>query len=118
MSEYLHSSLASGRWEEMDFFVQMGNIGSEISRAEKRKKKGDFERMKNAVDRALELMDLTILCGKNKERAGGAGSASFLKELAREREVICDYFLFDNEYNSSGESLVKYFDQFAMAARK
>jgi hypothetical protein len=39
-----------------------------------------------------------------------------LKELARLREVLLDYFLGDNEYRSTTESWNKYFAAFGFAA--
>lgn len=40
-----------------------------------------------------------------------------LKEIARAREVVCDFLVGDNEYGSTAESLDAYFLPFAMAAR-
>ena len=62
-----------------------------------------------AVDRALELMDLTIEDPRWRKR---------LKEILRAREVICDRFYGTNEYRTTDELLQKYFLQFALAARK
>ena len=56
-----------------------------------------------AFFRALELLDLTIANKKNKER---------LKELVRLREVLADYFVFDNTYQSSDKQWEKYFYAF------
>lgn len=50
----------SGRWAEMSFFEQMGNIGSEVSRACRWKEKGKPEMMRKAFEQALELLDFTI----------------------------------------------------------
>ncbi|KAF0133821.1 MAG: Uncharacterized protein FD145_1031, partial [Candidatus Saganbacteria bacterium] len=63
---------------------------------------------KHAFERALELLDLTISDKKNISR---------LRELLRVREVLADYFVFDNTYNSTDESWQKYFLQFNYAAR-
>jgi len=40
-----------------------------------------------------------------------------LREIARAREVVADFFAGPNQCGSSGESLQKYFDQYAVAAR-
>lgn len=40
-----------------------------------------------------------------------------LKEIVRAREVTCDFLVGNNEYQSTGESLEKYFMTFALAAR-
>ena len=112
MSKAIHTSLADGRWETLSLAQQMGNIGSEISRALRWKGKGNTERMKACVDRALELMDLSLRWAQkeqNKEVHPGV-----LRELTHLRDVVCDYFLCENAYNTDGEDLLRYFDQFAL----
>ena len=94
----------------MTLAEQMGNIGSEVSRAQIFFAKKDKEKCFNAVARGLELMDLTIAHMQKLKRSGA------LKELCRAREVICDYFLGDNEYHTDINSFQLYFDQFALAA--
>lgn len=105
----IHSDLASGRWQELSLCGQLGNIGSEIGRALKARNTGDFARLQGALDRALELFDLTIADPRNRGAA--------LKELCRAREVVCDFFFGDNMYGSTADSLDRYFMQFALAAR-
>ena len=107
---YQHESLANGRWAEMSFAEQMGNVGSEISRAVRWQAKGKRERMEQCVFRALELLDLTI-------DATGRSEVSKLKELCRAREEVCGYFLGDNEFRSTPEQIMKYYDAFALAAQ-
>jgi hypothetical protein len=106
---YQHKNLAGGRWQMFTFCEQMANIGSEVERATKWKNKGNAEYSSLALDRALELLDLTI---KNET------SASRLKELVRVRETLADYFAFENIYGSSDEKWQKYFYAFNFAARK
>jgi hypothetical protein len=101
-----HSSLASGRWFELSLFEQLGNIGSEVGRTFKTT---DPEHRQAAAYRALELFDLTLA----DSRWRGRGS-----ELARSREVFCDFVFGDNQYNSDAVSLEKYFMQFAIVARR
>lgn len=103
-----HSELASGRWREMSLPEQMANIGSEISRALNWQKKGNEEYSRKAVIRALELLDLSLECG---------GSLSRLREVARVREAVVDYFFGNNEFLSSEPLWRSYFDHFAFAAR-
>jgi len=105
---YLHKDLASGRWQEFSLVEQFANIGSEISRALSWKTKGDKEKSEKAMERGLELFDLTIADERWQHR---------LKEITRMREVICDYFYGDNTFQSTKESLDKYFLHFAIAAR-
>lgn len=103
---FQHQSLAQGRWFELTLMEQLGNIGSEISRLIKAK---NNEKMFNAaVDRALELFDLTISDSRWKTR---------LKEILRVREVFCDIIFGDNQYDTTLEDLDRYFFYFALAAR-
>lgn len=96
-------------WQKFNILEQMGNIGSEVNRAFSWQKKGNTEYAKQAADSALELFDLTMNDSRWNKR---------IKEIARARESFCDLFFGKNEYNSSAESLIKYFDEFAFAARK
>lgn len=105
---YLHGDLAESRWQQMTLMEQLGNIGSEISRGLSWQTKGDKEQVIKALDRGLELFDLTIADPRWRNR---------LKEILRAREVVCDYFFGDNEYQSAPESLNKYFLYFGLAAR-
>lgn len=102
-----HKGLASGQWEKLTFAEQMGNIGSEISRALQWKEK-DARLFQGAVDRALELLDLTIRDIRWHNR---------MRELTRVREVLCDALLGGKEYGSSLEDVDRYFFSFAFAAR-
>ena len=104
MSEPLHRDLAGGRWWTLSLAEQLGNIGSEISRASRWSSRNP-ETARLAFHRALELFDLTLADPR-------------LREIARAREVVADFFAGPNQYRSSPASLQKYFDQYAMAARK
>lgn len=105
--EYYHKNLAAGKWNELTFFQQMANIGSEVERTIKWKdKNAEYSRL--AFERALELLDFTIADRKNRDR---------LKELLRTREALADHFFFDNEYGSTDEIWRKYFFAFNWAAR-
>lgn len=102
----LHPDLANGRWYTMTLSEQMGNIGSEIHRLVMAK--GDKSRLDSALDRALELIDLTLADPRWKKG---------YKEIARVREVLCDIYFGENQYNTSLEALDNYFFQFGLAAR-
>jgi len=103
-----HKDLAKDRWAKMSIAEQMANIGSEISRAIHWRKKNNVEYSHNAVNRALELIILTIDSVTQK---------SHLKEITRLREAIIDYFYGSNEFSSSDLLWQKYFDHFNYAAR-
>ncbi len=104
-----HPDLAAGRWYELSLAEQLGNVGSEVSRALRGRKGGNRAREVSALERALELLDLTIRSPAHQGRR---------RELCRVREVLCDYFLGDNEYGSTPESLDRYFLAFAVLARR
>jgi hypothetical protein len=104
----VHAQLAAGRWSELSFAEQMGHVGSEISRTIGWLKKGNVAKSQQAFFRALELLDLTI----------AVSTGSRLLELCRTREALADHFYFDNEYGTTDEIWQRYFDQFALLARR
>jgi len=104
-----HKELDSGRWAKMSLAEQMANIGSEVSRALNWQKKGKKELSIKALDRALELLDMTISSIKKYSK---------LKELFRVREALIDFFYGANEFASSELLWRKYFDHFVYLARK
>jgi len=89
---------------------QLGNLGTEVGRAARAKEAGNETRAMNALWRALELFDLTIA----DERWRGPKR----REICRAREVVCDFLAGDNEYQSTAQSLDRYFLPFAVAARR
>ena len=107
MRNFLHKEAAEGRWFKFSLAEQLGNIGSEVSRARRAQGK-DEERFWNAVYRALELFDLTLEDPRWRGR---------YKEIARAREVFCDAVYGGKLYKSTLEDLDKYFMHFAIAAR-
>jgi hypothetical protein len=94
-------------WARLDMFNQMGNIGSEVGRALKAKKRGDHLAMDGALARGLDLIDETakLWARQNSPRT---------RELLRARELFAESVLTDKEDNG----LEEYFFQYAMAARK
>lgn len=105
----VHTSLAAGRWQTFTLAEQLGNIGSEVGRALNWQKRGDEEQWRRALDRAFELFDLTIADPRWDVR---------LREIARAREVVCDYFYGGNQYVSDAQQLENYFLTFAFVARR
>ncbi len=97
------------RWKQMTFSEQMANIGSEVSRAIHWRKKENVEFSNNAVNRALELIYLTI---------EAVTVSSQYKELTRMRELMKDYFYGNNEFHLTDLQWEKYFNQFNFIARK
>jgi hypothetical protein len=110
MTDVQHRELAAGRWYDLSLAEQLGHVGSEVSRAARwTSRNPDIAR--SALYRALELLDLTLDDPRHRQ------SPARLREIARTREVLVDYFAGDNQYGSTGPSLQKYFDAYALAAR-
>lgn len=103
-----HKQLSEGRWFSLSFFEQMANVGSEVERAISWDKKNNKEYSQLAINRALELLILTIDDKKNINR---------LKEIIRVYEVLNDFFYSNNQYQSTNSSWQKYFYNFAYAVR-
>lgn len=110
MTVLIHKNLADGGWQKFSFLEQMGNIGSEVGRANIARKKKDVSAFANAFDRALELIDLTLA----DERWKNQGK---IKEIARARELLCSAALNDTRFNTPLDDLDRYFFSFALAAR-
>lgn len=105
-----HRDLVNGHWQQLSLAEQLGNVGSEISRALKWSSRNpDLARA--AFHRALELIDFTLDDPRHRQ------SVPRLREIARAREVVVDFLSGSNQYGSTGPSLQKYFDAFALAAR-
>lgn len=104
---YFHKDAANGRWYKFTLAEQLGNIGSEISRAKNWRGKNE-QYFINAVYRGLELFDLTVGDPRWRMR---------LKEICRAREIFCDIVFGENQYQTTLEDLDQYFTQFAIAAR-
>jgi hypothetical protein len=100
-----HPNLSQGRWQAMSLAEQMANIGSEVSRALTWREKGNLSMSGKALERALELIDLTssVRLGLGRQ-----------KEIRRVRETLVDYFLYENRYYSSPKDFRQYFDSFAL----
>jgi len=105
---FQHKELATGQWQKLSLAEQLGNIGSEVLRASRQENK-DEKLFWGAVERALELFDLTLDDPRWKGRRW---------EIARAREVFCDAVYGGKLYKSSLQDLTRYFDIFAFAARK
>ena len=106
----LHAGLAGGRWQSMPLLEQMANIGSEVDRTFRAADQGRLERRNQALDRALELFDLTA----NDDRWRGARR----REILRARELFCEAALSIDVPQSDRDSLSRYFLHFAVAARR
>ena len=97
------------QWQNLSTVNQLGNIGSEISRAQHWRQKNDLNNSEAALTRALDLVNLTLSDKKNFGRA---------HELARLKEVVADLLAKTNIYNVSFSDLSSVLMNFAILARK
>lgn len=104
----IHKGLTFERWCTFSVYEQLANVGSDIERTIYWKNQQESDDSKKAFERALELLNLTILDPKNR--------GPRLKELARVREVLIDHFVYDNVYNTTDEEWQRYFFDFTYAA--
>jgi len=103
-----HHALAAGRWFRLSLVEQLANTGSEVERALLWHERGNADHSARALDRALELLALTIADTRHRGRR---------RELTRLREALLDYFCADNQFCSSATLWRRYFGAFALAAR-
>ena len=106
----IHVGLAAGRWGTLTLAEQLANAGADVGRAVRARQEGDEARFEAAFDRALELLDLTMVDAR--------WSGARRREIARTREVVCDFLVGDNDYGSTPELLDAYFTGFAIASRR
>ena len=106
-----HREIAAGRWWSLTLAEQLGNVGSEVSRALKWRSRNP-QIAQGAMARALELIDLTLDDPRHRS------SVARLREICRAREVLVDFLTGSNQYGSTEVTLQKYFDAFAVAASR
>src|ERR1044071_5225582 len=104
-----HTTLAAGRWATLTLTQQLGNVGSEVERAIRAHAQGRADRLAHALDRTLELFDLTATDRRWKLHQR--------REILRAREQFCRVFYDDTAESDLADYLRKYFLQFAVAAR-
>ena len=107
---YIHGDIFD-KWNSMSLPEQMLNIGSEVSRALKWQHKNK-KRCEGAFFRALELIHFT------SKSAYSNGYKHRIKELGIAKEVLYDYLYDGNKYNSTPQSLQKYYDDFITLMNK
>ena len=91
------------RWFNMPVGMQISNIGSEVERAIKWKKRGDLQKAENFCKKAIEFWRLSEADPKNKHRCG---------EFECAIEELQDYFLGDNIYQTNDRILERYYNSF------
>jgi hypothetical protein len=98
------------RWAKLDIFNQMGNIYSEVGRSFKTQAQADTTNHDEALARAIDLFDATILA-LSKTKSPKA------REVSRSKEQFLTIVSDKNASQQSIQSLDRYFMQFAIAAR-
>lgn len=91
------------RWFEMPVSMQISNVGSEVARAIRYKNKNDDQKAANFCKKAIEFLRAIEKDPKNKNHIG---------EFDFCIEELEDYFLGNNEYNTTDEMLTRYYDAF------
>lgn len=105
----IHKTLTVNSWQKLSFAEQLGNIGSELSRARSWEEKGDLTAHNKSLERALELLDLSLQQSPNQ---------AVSRELSRLREILADIFSQTYSYHISLKKLEQYCLPFAILARK
>jgi hypothetical protein len=104
MTVVVHRLHAAGRWHELTLTEQLANVGSEVGRGLRARNAGNESRASAALDRALELFDLTLADQRWRGRR---------REIARAREIVTRQFFADD--GIADDSLDRYFLAFAAA---
>ena len=91
------------RWFSMPVAEQISNVGSEVNRAIKWKNRNDVAKAENFCKKAIEFLQIMMRDPKNQGRVGE------LREAVTELE---DCFLGDNEYQTTAQTLTRYYDAF------
>jgi hypothetical protein len=105
----IHTAVAQ-RWHALTLMEQLAHVGSEVERAIRAHESGNRARFDGALERALELFDLTAA----DDRWRGARR----REILRAREEFCRLFFDDDVSPDSARGLRRYFLGFAVAARR
>src|SRR5205085_11438862 len=108
MTSPMHGTLSS-RWSTLTLLEQLAHVGSDVERALRAHEAGNASRFTSALDRALELFDLTAA----DDRWRGPAR----REILRAREEFCRVFFDENVPAESARGLRRYFLAFATAAR-
>lgn len=91
------------RWYTMPLIEQLSNVGCDLDRAVRRRNEGNIKSSKNFFSHALELFSLTINDPKNYPHQN---------ELIRVKNSLIDYFVGNNENDSTDEQWYDYFMYF------
>ena len=93
-----HMSLTVERWGNFPFFRQILMIATEMNRAARWIKAGDFQEVKRCYERVLELLYLTVATLDDNSK---------LVELMRFKEMLCMLYAKDECDFLGNSSLMK-----------
>ena len=100
--------LDQARWAKLSLAEKIGNIGSEFSRAKSAEQRNDWEKRQAALERALDLIDLSL---------AGDFVPAHRKELARLRSLSANCYINGDEFEVTLQQLEDYTFSFALLAR-
>jgi hypothetical protein len=100
MNAIFHPGMTSEKWAAKPYSQQVLNVASELSRARHWIKEGETENLRHSLDRALELIDLTVSASRGTNR---------LRGLLRFREELAGYYLGMNKEYDKFNLLLKSF---------
>jgi len=101
----------SWRWFEMSIYEQLANIWAEVGRSINNKNSWNLERFNESIQRAYELFDISIDDKKFR-------NTPKLREILLIKELVWDYFFWDNEYKSDNAFFERYFFEISVIANE
>lgn len=105
-----HQELADGKRHQMSIMEQLWNVWSEVSRSLSSYQNNNLTRFQPAFERMLELFSLSL---SDKRR-----DYPKRKEIARLKEYILDYFVWDKQYWQTPENIMKDFNYYGIVANR
>lgn len=90
-------------WFNMPIELQISNIGSKVLRADRWKKRGNYKNMRSFYNTAISFLRIAIKDPKNAARRN---------ELELCVDELADYFIGENHWNTTSETLEKYYNAF------
>lgn len=98
--QLIHETFTENYWFGLSTIEQLVHIGNDVERAIDLRKNGNKVQCNSAIEKALELLELTIIDPQNVKR---------LSEIHGVKLTLLDDFRGKNEYKSTDESWHKYF---------
>jgi len=93
-------NIQADRWFKRCIFEQLSNVGCELDRAVRRRNKGELEDSKIFFNIALKFLQFTIDDPKH---------TVYRNELIKVKHDLIDYFLGNNENDTTDEQWYDYF---------